>query len=105
MSDTMDRGRFNTLRQEIEAVEVRIHMMASWETWSRDQQLAPQRGALEALLCGLEHIAANIRLGETAPVAPLTTQDLEWLAEKMAIVAAQGRRVWNQPQGRYTVAV
>ena len=103
MPESMDRDRFNTLWNETDKVSQQVRQMASWETGTRDQQLSRQRRSLEALLVGLESIAASIRLGETIPGSSLTPELLEELAEKMAVTAAQARRVWNQPQGRYAV--
>lgn len=102
---TMDRPRYVVLSEEVRKVELAVERMATFETRSRDAQLAPHRGTNEALLCGLETIACDIQSGETTPVHPLSQPELDQFAERMLTLADRARQIWNQPAGRYQVSV
>ncbi len=101
MGKPLGKKDFDQISNYLTEQEANLRRYASWETASRDRQLAPQRGQLEAILQGMESIVVAIRFNEYIPGGPVTQKNLDDLAERAAQYTGNARRLLNQPQDRY----
>jgi len=92
---------YNQMIDYIGQQEVNLRKYASFETKTRDRQLAHDRGKIEAILQAIESVIATINLHELSLVDDLTQEDRMSLAERAARYVENARRVLNQPRDTY----
>ncbi len=98
----IDKRSYDQLYQGTEWLERKLREVATWETYSRDKQLAGDRGLLERILSNFEFYGDQIHLKKMVPGRDVNADELFALAESMTAVAERARRLLNQPRGRYT---
>ncbi|MFA5185024.1 MAG: hypothetical protein WC551_00880 [Patescibacteria group bacterium] len=104
MAQPVGTKDYNQFVRYLNEQQSNLRRYAQYETRTRDQQLAPQRGQLETILQALDSIASFINCGEYYAAGSVTESELSNLAREMTEHVANARKVLNQPFGKYQSA-
>lgn len=104
MAQPVGNRDYNQFVRYLNEQQSNLQRYARYETRTRDQQLAPQRGQIETILQAMESIASFINCGEYYAAESVTKSELSSLATALTSHVANARKVLNQPFGRYPTA-